>query len=75
MIEFLLSFVILLAVVAGMAIGVMKGREPISGTCGGLNNIGIDGACEICGGNPAKCENSEETPLSDSRPQYFDAAK
>lgn len=75
MIEFFLSFIILLAIVAGMAIGVMKGREPISGTCGGLNNIGIDGACEICGGNPAKCESSEEADLPRQSTSFFDASK
>ncbi len=74
MIEFLLSFVILLAVVAGMAVGVMKGRAPISGTCGGLNNIGVDGACEICGGNPAKCESNEDAPVARRSADFFDAS-
>ena len=60
MIEFLLSFVILLLVVTGMAVGVLRGRPPISGSCGGLNNLGIDGACEICGGDPSKCETEQE---------------
>jgi len=34
----LVTFAILLAVIAGMAIGVMNGRKPISGSCGGLNS-------------------------------------
>jgi len=72
MIEFALSFVILLAVVAAMAIGVIRGRAPISGSCGGLNNLGVDGACEICGGNPAKCE---QPGRPESRPgRFYDAA-
>lgn len=75
MIEFFLSFVILLAIVAGMAIGVMKGRAPISGTCGGLNNIGVDGACEICGGNPAKCESNDARDVPRQSPGFFDASK
>ncbi len=54
--EPVLSFVLLVAVVAGMAIGVLRGRAPISGSCGGLNRIGLDGACEIGGGDPAHCE-------------------
>jgi len=74
MIEFFMSFVTLLAIVAGMAIGVMKGRAPISGTCGGLNNIGIDGACEICGGNPAKCESNEEAQSSGRSTGFYDAS-
>ncbi len=62
MIEFVLAFVVFVLVVAGMAIGVMYGRSPISGSCGGLNNLGIDGACEICGGDPNKCEQEGEIP-------------
>jgi hypothetical protein len=74
MIEFVLAFFVMLSVVAGMAIGVMYGRQPISGSCGGLNNIGIDGACEICGGNPSKCENQDEgqQDLADT-PRYVNA--
>ena len=71
MTEFLLSFVILMAVVAMMAVGVMKGRAPISGSCGGLNNLGVDGACEICGGNPAKCD-QESTASANGK--FFDAS-
>ncbi|HKI73224.1 MAG TPA: (Na+)-NQR maturation NqrM, partial [Pseudomonadales bacterium] len=55
--EFLFTFVIFLAVVTIMSVGVMRGRKPISGSCGGLANLGVGGACEICGGDPAKCEN------------------
>lgn len=73
MIEFVLSFLILTAVVFGMAVGVMRGRPPISGTCGGLNNMGVDGACEICGGNPAKCENTD-SPTRGRNASYYNAA-
>lgn len=62
----LLSVIVLLLVVSGMAIGVMMGRKPIKGSCGGLNAIGIDGECEICGGNPAKCD-AEDKSLADSQ--------
>ena len=71
MTEFLLSFVILMTIVAMMAVGVMRGRAPIPGSCGGLNNLGVDGACEICGGNPVKCE-QESAAASDGK--YFDAS-
>ncbi|MBT8080907.1 MAG: DUF539 domain-containing protein [Gammaproteobacteria bacterium] len=43
----LLSFVIILLVIAGMSVGVMNGRKAISGSCGGLNG----GGCELCSGN------------------------
>ena len=56
MIEFLMTFLVFLFVIVIMAVGVMRGRPPIAGSCGGLGAMGVDGACEICGGNPDKCE-------------------
>ncbi|MEJ2128447.1 MAG: Na(+)-translocating NADH-quinone reductase subunit E [Woeseiaceae bacterium] len=49
----LITFVVMLSVIAGMAIGVMNGRKPISGSCGGLNG----GRCELCSGN---CKREKE---------------
>ncbi|MBV1879436.1 MAG: (Na+)-NQR maturation NqrM [Pseudomonadales bacterium] len=76
MLEILFSFVILLLLVAMMAVGVLKGRPPLAGTCGGLNNIGFDGACEICGGDTNKCEevsNGDKT-VRPGAAQYIDAS-
>jgi len=42
----LITFAVLLGFIAAMAIGVMNGRRPISGSCGGLNG----GRCELCSG-------------------------
>ena len=42
MIEFLFSFGILLASVIAMAIGVIMGRDPIAGSCGGLKSLNGD---------------------------------
>lgn len=53
---FPIVFLVMLLLVAAMAIGVMFGRKPIAGTCGGLNMMGENGACEICGGRPEACE-------------------
>jgi len=44
------TFVVLLVVIGAMAIGVMNGRRPISGSCGGLNG----GGCELCSGKCVK---------------------
>lgn len=55
---FLLALALVLCLMAAMAVGVIFGRKPIAGTCGGLNNMGTKGECEICGGNPQKCEES-----------------
>jgi hypothetical protein len=42
-----MSFAIIALAVTGMAIGVIAGRSPIKGSCGGLNGKG----CELCSGN------------------------
>jgi len=57
----LLTIVVMIVLVAGMAIGVIFGREPIKGSCGGLNNAGVDGECELCGGNTARCEEASKS--------------
>ena len=61
MITMLLAFVVVTVLVAGMAIGVMLGRKPISGSCGGMKALGMDVECEICGGNPTLCESQKGT--------------
>ena len=49
MIGFIFSFANLLASVVAMAIGVIKGRDPIAGSCGGLKSLNGDAACQFCG--------------------------
>ncbi len=46
----------MLLLTAAMAIGVILGRKPISGSCGGMSALGMDVACDICGGDKSKCE-------------------
>jgi len=53
----LLTFLILLILLLGMSVGVMFGRKPIAGSCGGLQGLDPDRDCELCGGNPSKCPN------------------
>ncbi len=52
---FLISFVVIVAVVAAMSLGVLNGRAPISGSCGGLNG----GRCELCTGR-GRCRKEQE---------------
>lgn len=44
-----------------MAVGVIMGKEPLKGTCGGLNRIMGDRDCPVCGGDTQKCETSKQT--------------
>ena len=61
---FVLALLVFMAIVATMAVGVIFGRAPIKGSCGGLGAVGIGQECEICGGDSQRCEtNMEPTPV------------
>ena len=54
---FLTVFGAFIFLVGIMAIGVILGRRPISGSCGGIGRLnGDDGECALCGGDPSKCD-------------------
>ena len=55
MFEMLIIFLVLLLIITGMSVGVLLGKKPITGTCGGLANLEPGRECELCGGNPSKC--------------------
>lgn len=59
MIEWLLTMLVFVLVILGMAIGVLKGRAAISGSCGGLNHIpGVESDCG--GACRAKCKRRKQ---------------
>ena len=74
---FLISVLVIGLVIAGMAVGVMAGRPPIKGSCGGMGALGIDTACDICGGDPKRCdEETRDGEMGKSRPGlYYSADK
>ena len=55
----ILAFLFMVVMVSAMAIGVIMGRKPITGSCGGMKALGMDMECEICGGNPDLCDTNE----------------
>lgn len=62
---FLVSMVVVVLFFVLMAVGVMSGREPLKGSCGGLNKLGMrDGDCPVCGGVPDKCESNKDMNLA-----------
>lgn len=63
---FLLVFLGLLLITAIMAVGVLMGRKPISGSCGGVGAaLGEkDYTCEICGGDETRCEEQNASSAS-----------
>lgn len=56
---FALTFVVLLLVVVGMALGVILRNRPLTGSCGGL---AMDGSCSACGREAIDREGCERFP-------------
>mgnify|MGYP000887500288 FL=1 len=55
MTTFIIVFIMLMLAGAAMAIGVIFGRKPIKGSCGGLGTVGVERAC----GCKDVCENDQ----------------
>lgn len=74
-----LAFIIMLLVVLGMAIGVIMGRKPIAGSCGGIAKLGIEkDECPVCGGDQDKCDEANAEGLPDLKKRKdlaYDASK
>lgn len=64
---FFIVLAFMLLVMAIMAVGVILGRRPIAGTCGGLNRLGMKDGCEVCGGNDQVCEEESRKTVSARR--------
>ncbi|PCJ28750.1 MAG: ApbE family protein [SAR86 cluster bacterium] len=58
MMQILFTFVAFAMVMLLMSVGVLIGRKPIQGSCGGMSAIDGLNECEICGGDSNKCEKS-----------------
>jgi hypothetical protein len=57
---FFIVFFVMLILIAAMSVGVLMGKEPISGSCGGMSALGMEVACDVCAGDKTKCENEGE---------------
>lgn len=67
---FFISMLLTALVIAAMAVGVIMGREPIKGSCGGMGALGIDTSCEICGGDPTRCDEETRDGTQSDTPFY-----
>ncbi len=72
---FLVVFVVMALVVLGLAVGVLAGRKPIAGSCGGIASLGIEKECSICGGVREKCEEANSTQAGTGADLAYDASK
>jgi len=57
---FLLTLLVLGLIVIIMSVGVLMGRKPIAGSCGGMSALGMETECDVCGGNQEICETEQQ---------------
>ena len=74
---FFIALFAFLIVMSLMAVGVIMGRKPISGSCGGVGNaLGEPNyECDLCGGDEAKCEsiNAAEGTKPNKKAEFYSA--
>lgn len=58
------TLVVMLLVALGLSVGVLAGRKPITGSCGGVGKALGDPnyVCDLCGGDEAKCAEEKAKP-------------
>ena len=57
---FFVAFAVMLLLVLAMSVGVILGKKPISGSCGGMSALGMEVACDVCKGDKSKCDKEDE---------------
>ena len=72
---FVITFLAFALIVTAMSVGVIAGREPIKGSCGGMGALGSDQSCEICGGDPQRCETETRTDSTKPGAIEFDPSE
>lgn len=70
------AIIVMLLIVGAMSIGVLMGRKPIAGSCGGvgaaLNDPGY--ICDLCGNDPNKCaEENDKSRQAKTKTEFYDA--
>ena len=74
---FFLTLGLLATIILIMSVGVIMGRKPIAGSCGGMSALGMEVECDICKGNPEVCETEQQKNQAVTNPADlgYDATK
>jgi hypothetical protein len=54
--EIVISFFAFVIIIIGMALGLLIQQKPLKGSCGGVARLMGKEDCDLCGGNPLKCD-------------------
>ena len=72
---FFVVFAVMLMLVIAMSVGVILGRKPISGSCGGMSALGMEVACDVCKGDKSKCDKESDMEGEGQSFNAYDASK
>lgn len=72
--EMIIAFFAFIIIFIGMAIGLLIQKKPLKGSCGGVARLMGNEDCDICGGNPNKCDELNQDSNTSSDLSY-DATK
>lgn len=63
---FIITFFVLVGVIIAASVGVLMGRKPIKGSCGGVGAAlnEPDYICDVCGNDPNKCDETSADALA-----------
>lgn len=71
------AIIVMLLIVTAMAVGVIFGRKPIAGSCGGVGAALADPdyVCDLCGNDPNKCKEESDKAAGTGRDgQFYDVS-
>jgi hypothetical protein len=71
----LIVFTVMILFVVLMSAGLLMGRKPINGSCGGMSAVGMKGACDVCGGDMEKCDSVKDPVRQEAEDLFYDASK
>lgn len=74
MATFLVVFATMVIFIGLMSVGLLMGRKPIAGSCGGMSALGMDVACDVCKGDKSLCESDDMMDEADDSSLAYDAA-
>lgn len=75
--EFIIAFIAFAFFFLFMALGLIVQGKPLKGSCGGVAKLMGNEDCEICGGDPLKCDEEQEkqSQANENKDLAYDASK
>ncbi len=71
--ELVLAFLAFVLFFVTMSLGYIIQNKPLKGSCGGVAKLMGNENCELCGGDPNKCETEQQNAQAAAADLAYDA--